>query len=102
MMVRRALLTALGAALATVPSLGAQAPRMPVMDELMRPGVSLELARHRAATLGGVRYLLELDVTAQDSAPGRVSITVERTADAGDLVVDFRGPSLGIVTANGE
>lgn len=72
------------------------------MDDLMRPGVSLELARHRAATLRGVRYLLELDVTAQDSAPGRVSITVDRAGGAGDLVVDFRGPSLGIVTANGE
>lgn len=74
----------------------------PRTDELMRPGVSLELARHRAATLRGVRYLLELDVTAQDSAPGRVSVTVERAAGAGDLVLDFRGPSLGMVTANGE
>ena len=74
----------------------------PVMDDLMRPGVSLELARHRAATLSGVRYLLELDVTAQDSAPGRVSVTVQRAAGAGDLVLDFRGPSLGMVTANGE
>ena len=72
------------------------------MDALMRPGVSLELARHRAATLRNVRYLLELDVTAQDSAPGRVSVTVERAAGAGDLVLDFRGPSLGAVTANGE
>jgi aminopeptidase N len=99
---RRALFVFAGAALASVPSLGAQAPRVPVMDELMRPGVSLELARHRAATLRGVRYGLELDVTAQDSAPGRVSITVQRAAGAGDLVVDFRGPSLGAVTANGE
>jgi aminopeptidase N len=90
------------AALASALPLAAQAPMTPSMDELMRPGVSLELARHRAATLRGVRYLLELDVTAQDSAPGRVSITVERAAGAGDLVVDFRGPALGIVTANGQ
>jgi len=89
------------AALAWAPALAAQAPMMP-LDELMRPGVSLELARHRAATLGGVRYLLELDVTAQDSAPGRVSVTVERRPGAGDLVLDFRGPLLGVVTANGE
>ncbi|HEX5871428.1 MAG TPA: M1 family aminopeptidase, partial [Longimicrobium sp.] len=102
MIFRRAFLVFAGAALAWVPSLGAQAARMPMMDELMRPGVSLELARHRAATLRGVRYGLELDVTAQDSAPGRVSITVQRGAGAGDLVVDFRGPSLGAVTANGE
>ncbi|HEX6368339.1 MAG TPA: M1 family aminopeptidase [Longimicrobium sp.] len=102
MIFRRALFAFAGAALAWIPSLGAQAARTPSMDDLMRPGVSLDLARHRAATLRGVRYLLELDVTAQDSAPGRVSITVERAAGAGDLVVDFRGPSLGIVTANGE
>jgi aminopeptidase N len=85
-----------------VPAVSAQAPRPPEGDAMMQPGVSLELARHRAATLGGVRYLLELDVTAQDSAPGRVQVTVTRAADAGDLVLDFRGPSLGAVTANGE
>ena len=100
MIFRRAFI--LAAALACAAPLAAQAPMMPRMDELMRPGVSLELARHRAATLRNVRYLLELDVTAQDSAPGRVSVTVERAAGAGDLVLDFRGPSLGIVTANGE
>ena len=101
-MIFRRAFVAFAGALAWVPSLGAQAPRTPSMDDLMRPGVSLELARHRAATLSGVRYLLELDVTAQDSAPGRVSINVDRAAGAGDLVVDFRGLSLGIVTANGE
>jgi aminopeptidase N len=85
-------------ALAWVPALGAQPPRAPAADELMQPGVSLELARHRAATLSEVAYLLELDVTAQDTAPGRVAVTVTRAADAGDLVLDFRGPSLGIVT----
>jgi aminopeptidase N len=98
---RRALLLSLATLLFARP-LAAQAPRMTDMDEMMRPGVSLELARHRAATLRGVRYLLELDVTAQDSAPGRVVVTVQRAAGAGDLVLDFRGPSLGVVTANGE
>ena len=56
MIFRRALF-ALAGALAWVPSLGAQAPRTPLMDDLMGPGVSLDLARHRAATLSGVRYL---------------------------------------------
>lgn len=90
------------AALARVPAARAQAPRVPPADELMQPGVSLELARHRAATLREVRYLLELDVTAADSAPGRVTATFERAAGSGDLVLDFRGPSLGTVVVNGE
>ena len=85
---------------AGAPRVSAQAPAPPTMDELMRPGVSLELARHRAATLDSVAYLLELNLTAQDSAPGRVMVTVRRRAGAGDLVLDFRGPSLGTVEAN--
>lgn len=32
------------------------------------PGISLALARHRAATIADVRYDLRLDVTARDSA----------------------------------
>ncbi|HEU0013174.1 MAG TPA: hypothetical protein VFQ45_05795, partial [Longimicrobium sp.] len=70
-------------------------------DPLMQTGVSLELARRRAATLSDVRYRLELDVTAADSAPGTVAVTFQRRADAGDLVLDFRGPRLGGVSANG-
>jgi len=89
------------AALAWAPALDAQARRVPTMDELMQPGVSLELARHRAATLRDTRYLLELDLTAEDSAPGRVTVTFHRAAASGDVVLDFRGPSLGVVTANG-
>ena len=88
------------ALLAGAPRVSAQAAP-PAADELMQPGVSLQLARHRAATLSGVRYYLELDVTAQDSAPGHVDVTVRRAAGAGDLVLDFRGPTLGAVTANG-
>lgn len=65
------------------------------------PGVSLELARHRAATLSDVRYALALDVTGRDSARGSVRVEVARKAGAGDLVLDFRGPSLRRVRANG-
>ncbi|HYW10821.1 MAG TPA: hypothetical protein VE871_02665, partial [Longimicrobium sp.] len=89
-------------AAARVPAVSAQAPRVPSLDELMQPGVSLELARHRASTLSDVRYLLELDVTAEDSAPGRVTATFQRADAAGDLVLDFRGPSLGALTVNGQ
>jgi aminopeptidase N len=98
---RLAALLLLSAAL-QVPAVSAQAPRVPTTDELMQTGVSLELARHRAATLGDVRYLLELDVTAPDSAPGRVTATFRRAAGAGDLVLDFRGPSLGALAVNGQ
>ena len=73
----------------------------PSVHSLPAPGVSLELARHRAATLAGVSYEIELDVTAPDSAPGRVTIGLSRQPGAGDLVLDFRGISLGRVEANG-
>jgi aminopeptidase N len=63
--------------------------------------VSLELARHRAATLSGVRYALALDVTARDSATGRVEARFRRAPGAGDLVMDFRGPGVREVRANG-
>ncbi|HEX6041396.1 M1 family aminopeptidase [Longimicrobium sp.] len=89
------------AALARVPAVSAQAPRVPAADELMQPGVSLELARHRAATLRDVRYLLALDVTEADTARGNVTATFHRATGAGDLVMDFRGPSLSFVTVNG-
>jgi aminopeptidase N len=67
----------------------------------LEPGVSQELARHRAATLGGVHYAIELDVTLADRAEGVVSIDVERRAGARDLVLDFRGTALHEVVANG-
>jgi aminopeptidase N len=98
---RRALLAAALAPLLAGAPAAAQTSHGPDADVLMQPGVSLELARHRAATLADVRYHLELDLTGQDSAPGRVAIQVDRAADAGDLVVDFRGPALGRVVANG-
>jgi aminopeptidase N len=84
-----------------VPAVSAQAPRVPTMDELMQPGVSLALARHRAATLSEVEYLIELSVTDRDSATGVVRMDVTRTADAGDLVLDFRGPRLGTIRVGG-
>jgi aminopeptidase N len=66
----------------------------------MQPGVSLELARERAATLSGVRYSLLLNLTRRDSARGNVEAAFERSG-TGDLVLDFRGPSLHSVRANG-
>lgn len=67
---------------------------------LMQPGVSAVLARERAARIADVRYELALDLTARDSAVGRaiVRFTLRRV---GDVIVDFRGPHLGAVRANG-
>ncbi|MGI9182750.1 MAG: M1 family metallopeptidase, partial [Longimicrobiaceae bacterium] len=71
------------------------------MAALMEPGISLELARERAATLAEVQYDLALDLRNADRAPGTLTLSFERTADAGDLIVDFRGLFLESVAANG-
>jgi len=63
------------------------------------PGVSIELAQHRARTIHGVRYDLTLDVTAPDSAVGRVTTRWTRS-DSGDAIVDFRGRRLTSITVN--
>jgi aminopeptidase N len=73
----------------------------PVPAADLAPGVSLELARHRAATLSDVRYSISLDVTGVNDAPGRVIVELQRSAAAGDLVLDFRGTDLRRVEANG-
>src|SRR5690606_21070159 len=65
-------------------------------------GVSLELARHRAATLRDVAYELTLDARDSTRAPGSVAVTVARHPGAGDLVLDFRGVELGAVRVDGE
>jgi aminopeptidase N len=69
---------------------------------MMAPGVSLELARERAATLSDVRYALSLDLLSDpDRAYGEVAIAFDRAPGAGSLIVDFRGPELSYVAANG-
>ncbi|HUF28463.1 MAG TPA: M1 family aminopeptidase [Gemmatimonadaceae bacterium] len=70
------------------------------LARFMEPGVSLELARHRASQLREVRYDLTLDVTSPEVAAGRVVVSFERVAQ-GDVILDFRGPSLAAVRANG-
>jgi aminopeptidase N len=65
------------------------------------PGVSRELALQRGAEISAVTYRLALDVTAADTAAGTVEIGFQRGEGAGDLVLDFRGRSLGRVSVNG-
>jgi aminopeptidase N len=72
-----------------------------ITTEMLEPGISRALARHRSATLSGVRYDLTLDLTEEERASGEVTITVERRSGAGDLVLDFRGLSIEGVSANG-
>ncbi|HEX6746034.1 MAG TPA: M1 family aminopeptidase [Longimicrobium sp.] len=77
-------------------------PGAPRPETLMQPGISRELARARAATLAEVRYDLWLDLTQRDSAQGVARMALTRRAGAGDLIADFRGPTLAEVRANGD
>ncbi len=81
--------------------LGAQAANGQTSHStLTGPGVSIELAQHRARTVRDVRYDLALDVTSLDSATGRVTIRWTRSG-TDDAVVDFRGRRLTGISTNG-
>ena len=67
---------------------------------LIGRGVSRELAVLRAQTISDVRYDLSLDVTARDSAVGRVTITFVRSGNR-PVILDFRGRRLNSISANG-
>ena len=67
----------------------------------MAPGISRELAVHRAAQIRNVRYDLRLDVTRHDTAVGHVAIDFDRVLP-GDVILDFRGLSLSHPHANGK
>jgi aminopeptidase N len=71
-------------------ALAACEPRAPAVTA----GVSRELARHRARTLGDVRYDLRLEVPAERDAPirGIVSVRVAVTDATLPLVLDFAAP----------
>ncbi|CAN5262356.1 aminopeptidase N [soil metagenome] len=68
-------------------------------QSLTSPGVSRELAVHRAAQIAGVRYALDLDVTQRTSATGHVRIDFTRKG-GGDVIIDFRGQSFDSVKSN--
>ncbi len=73
----------------------------PVDSSFIERGVSRTLAVERTSTLSDVRYDLSLDVTAHDSAVGRVIVTFTRRGNT-DVILDFRGRRLGAVEANGQ
>src|SRR5690349_20881565 len=82
-------------------SLGLATTAAAQRDTLAGPGVSIELAQYRAATVTDVRYELNLDVTPLDSARGSLVVTWRRKGE-GDAIFDFRGRRLGDVRINGE
>ena len=65
-------------------------------DTLAGPGVSIELARYRAATVSDVRYDLQFDLMKTDTAFGRVTIRWKRTG-SGDAIIDFRSRRRAVV-----
>ena len=67
---------------------------------LTTPGVSAELAAVRRAQLRDARYDLALTVSASDTASGRVTASFMRRG-TGDVILDFRGLSLGEAVVNG-
>lgn len=66
----------------------------------MGHGISRELAAWRARTVRDVRYDLSFDLTAPDSAVGRVTVGFARIG-TGDAILDFRGRRLAGASANG-
>ena len=76
---------------------------LPANDSLMTRGVSQQLARVRAAQISAVRYDLTLDVTRRDTAIGSIRVHFNRKgAEAGDVILDFRGQDLKVTAVNGD
>ena len=88
------------AATVALPASGWPLSAQPSPDTLSGPGVSLALARFRAATVRDVRYNLSLDITARDSAIG--AVTARWTRIGSDIaILDFRGRRLTSLFVNG-
>ena len=74
--------------------------------EIIVPGVSLELATHRAATISDINYDLSFDIPADvdDAIPATIEISFELGDDSRSLQLDFRESAnkLHSVTVNGQ
>jgi aminopeptidase N len=76
---------------------------VPAAAQLTQPGVSLELARHRAATLSDIRYdvSFRLPAARTENVHGTVEIRFHRN-DHGPVILDFADPARALaVRANG-
>ena len=69
-------------------------------QSLPSPGISHELAVHRAAQLSNIRYALDIDLTQRASATGHVRIDFVRHG-GGNVVIDFRGQTSDSIIVNG-
>lgn len=69
-------------------------------DSLTGPGVSEALAQYRRERIRNVRYNLAFDLTARDTATGSAIVLFTRRGE-GDVILDFRGPTLRAVRVNG-
>ncbi|WP_411279908.1 M1 family metallopeptidase [Gemmatimonas sp.] len=78
----------------------APAPLDAQQPSLIGPGVSANLARLREAQVTDVAYDLALRVSAGDTAVGRVTVSFTQRVP-GDVVLDFRGLSVGDGRING-
>jgi aminopeptidase N len=91
-------------ALAALPALvPVAAAAQGASEALTVPGVSRELALHRAATLSEIRYDLDFRIPADRQAPvhGTLKLYFQRHDD-GPVVLDFAEPSrMGTVTIDG-
>ncbi|HSM29306.1 MAG TPA: M1 family aminopeptidase, partial [Woeseiaceae bacterium] len=71
----------------------------------VEPGVSLVLAKHRAATISGINYELSLTIPEErdEAIEGRVNISFELSDTSQPLQLDFResADKIGRVAANG-
>ena len=68
------------------------------------PGTSKSLADHRKATISDVSYEITFRIpeNKEEAVEGRVMIIFHRTAEAGDLVLDFKGRSITNVSVGAE
>jgi aminopeptidase N len=87
------------AAIAATPN-ALRAQRRSTAAALTGPGVAAQLATTRRAQLGEVAYDLAMTVNSGDTATGTVTISFVRRG-AGDVVLDFRGLSVGNAQVNG-
>lgn len=67
---------------------------------LTGPGVSAELAAHRRTQISDVRYALSFSLSTSDTATGAVTVDFVRRR-GGDVILDFRGLSVGDAKVNG-
>ena len=88
------------AAIAALGPASVEAQSQPADARLVAPGVPAELAAARRAQLTAVAYELALSVSTRDTVAGTVTVSFSRRR-GGDVILDFRGLSIGTASVNG-